>query len=408
MIKNFFKQINKSDTTDAISFANMSDANFRQSVIVAKISKIKKQLNDFFGTLNIENYSYDNQPINVYNCSVKQDTSEDLIDCCPLNEEDPLLTNLDLIEDDQANPDNLDEFVLNETNDFRKQNGYSTQNEEDFMPNYSNNQDYTKSNQLPITSSYTTNQPNDDNSSILKAINKRKLHLTCPICASSVVNMSDHLVKKHSIRDRNQRKYLMDLVRKTYISESRTNTKESKTVRSASPRQNISTKNDSLNEPTTNQSQPQTNVSNRKFIKCPICLDDNKFFVNISDHLIKIHHLVTSESRKPILKQIKENSLNYGLNKSQFDIVYSTNKVNQQETVDKMQTQLDQQQMNSSNNNFNFEADVSNNLLFNETNQISINDIFNDQINDNNNYRTVSKRKPLKSRKPITANANTI
>ena len=38
---------------------------------------------------------------------------------------------------------------------------------------------------------------------ILKAINKRKLQLACPICSSCVVNMSDHLVKKHSIKDRN-------------------------------------------------------------------------------------------------------------------------------------------------------------------------------------------------------------
>ena len=56
-----------------------------------------------------------------------------------------------------------------------------------------------------------------ENNNILKAINKRKLQLSCPICSSCVVNMSDHLVKKHSIKDRNERKYLMDLVRKTYL-----------------------------------------------------------------------------------------------------------------------------------------------------------------------------------------------
>lgn len=66
------------------------------------------------------------------------------------------------------------------------------------------------------------------------------------------------------------------------------------------------------------------NNNNRKFIKCPICLDENKYFVNISDHLIKIHHLVTSEMRKPILKQIKENST-LCINKSQFDLVYFSN-----------------------------------------------------------------------------------
>ena len=61
-----------------------------------------------------------------------------------------------------------------------------------------------------------------------------------------------------------------------------------------------------------------------KFIKCPICLDENKYFVNISDHLIKIHHLITSEMRKPILKQIKENST-LCINKNQFDLVYFSN-----------------------------------------------------------------------------------
>jgi len=35
--------------------------------------------------------------------------------------------------------------------------------------------------------------------------------------------MSDHLVKKHSIKDRNERKYLMDLVRRTYLSMGKSN-----------------------------------------------------------------------------------------------------------------------------------------------------------------------------------------
>ena len=46
----------------------------------------------------------------------------------------------------------------------------------------------------------------------------------------------------------------------------------------------------------------------RKMIKCPICTDENKYFVNISDHFIKIHHLNTSEMRKPYLKKIKDES----------------------------------------------------------------------------------------------------
>jgi hypothetical protein len=50
---------------------------------------------------------------------------------------------------------------------------------------------------------------------------------------------------------------------------------------------------------------------NRKLIRCPICKDENKYFVNISDHLIKIHHLISSDSRKPFLKAIKQNASLY-------------------------------------------------------------------------------------------------
>ena len=41
---------------------------------------------------------------------------------------------------------------------------------------------------------------------LLKQMNKRKLHLPCPLCKSFVVNMSDHLAKTHLIDDFNQRK----------------------------------------------------------------------------------------------------------------------------------------------------------------------------------------------------------
>lgn len=294
-----------------------------------------------------------------------------------------------------------------------------------------------------------------ENHLILKAINRRKLQLACPICSSCVVNMSDHLVKKHSIKDRNERKYLMDLVRRKYLSMGKSNSNPqvppvivqsvksapimpiitvppSLPIPSTSPLSdnilaasltmlqhqqhqleqsnqiinqtnqklrnlvqnipnsgiikpslnnnesiqqnlqiieqitnkqinynnnidNIDTDNDvilnsnngikitsqSPNKTTnvsSNTSQIATTGSystasatsnglqtnnNRKFIKCPICLDENKYFVNISDHLIKIHHLVTSEMRKPILKQIRENS-NLCINKSQFDLVFSS------------------------------------------------------------------------------------
>ena len=168
---------------------------------------------------------------------------------------------------------------------------------------------------------------------ILKAINRRKLQLACPICSSCVVNMSDHLVKKHAIKDRNERKYLMDLVRKTYLKMS---VSQSSSVTLPTPPQDVQKQppkpvvqnklaSKVVEQPSdSGQFNLNSGQNNRKFIKCPICLDDNKYFVNISDHLIKIHHLVTSEMRKPILKQIKENST-LSINKNQFDLVFSNN-----------------------------------------------------------------------------------
>ena len=191
----------------------------------------------------------------------------------------------------------------------------------------------------PAMSSEATQHKKPTGSSdtlILKAINRRKLQLACPICSSCVVNMSDHLVKKHAIKDRNERKYLMDLVRKTYLKMSVSQSSSSSStlptppqeVQKQPPKPAVQNKlpNKVVEQPS--ESAAQFNLSsgqnNRKFIKCPICLDDNKYFVNISDHLIKIHHLVTSEMRKPILKQIKENST-LSINKNQFDLVFSNN-----------------------------------------------------------------------------------
>jgi hypothetical protein len=52
---------------------------------------------------------------------------------------------------------------------------------------------------------------------LLKQMNRRKLHLPCPICQSLVVNMSDHLAKTHLIMDFKQRKYLLNMVRNEFI-----------------------------------------------------------------------------------------------------------------------------------------------------------------------------------------------
>lgn len=52
---------------------------------------------------------------------------------------------------------------------------------------------------------------------LLKQMNKRKLHLPCPLCNSVVVNMSDHLAKTHMIVDFKQRKVLLNMVRCNHV-----------------------------------------------------------------------------------------------------------------------------------------------------------------------------------------------
>jgi hypothetical protein len=145
--------------------------------------------------------------------------------------------------------------------------------------------------------------------------------------------MSDHLLKKHSIRDRNMRKNLMDQVKDIYLSKQEHSTIEftkkltneldlNEPTPSASSLTKISGKSDVKKKNFSEQKQHEAANSNslsqqqqqillnqqRKMIKCPICTDENKYFVNISDHFIKIHHLNTSEMRKPFLKKIKEDS----------------------------------------------------------------------------------------------------
>ncbi len=183
------------------------------------------------------------------------------------------------------------------------------------------------------SSNNTLSARNENNNLILKAINKRKLQLSCTMCSSKVLNMSDHLLKKHSIRDRNMRKNLMDQVKDIYLSKQEHSTIEftkkltneldlNEPTPSASSLTKISGKSDVKKKNFSEQKQHEAANSNslsqqqqqillnqqRKMIKCPICTDENKYFVNISDHFIKIHHLNTSEMRKPFLKKIKEDS----------------------------------------------------------------------------------------------------
>jgi len=81
----------------------------------------------------------------------------------------------------------------------------------------------------------------------------------------------------------------MDVVRRTYINESKV---QSSKEPEPSQKKNTTIAHDSSQSVSSTQpAHPQvfTNASNRKFIKCPICLDDNKYFVNISDHFESIY-----------------------------------------------------------------------------------------------------------------------
>jgi hypothetical protein len=232
-----------------------------------------------------------------------------------------IITNLDTITPQSSSPSSSNSYLLLDNNNnnnkssptstngcFKDEEIESCLNSHDLVVNdnyileslANNNDFYNSSSSSSNTIITNQNKKNEiqQYGSILKAINKRKLHISCPLCASKVVNMSDHLVKKHNIKDRYQRKHLMDSVRRNYLASNinvneisqnnNNNSKRSSPVHNFLIRQN---------------STP--NKQQRKLIKCPICVDENKYFVNISDHLIKIHHLNTSEMRKPILKSIK-------------------------------------------------------------------------------------------------------
>ena len=153
---------------------------------------------------------------------------------------------------------------------------------------------------------------NEKSVEILKAIHERKLKLTCTICASRVVNMSDHLLKKHNMRDRSARKSFTDQVKVLYLSSQEHSSIEAPPQTNCSDQESPDSEVKHFNEqqrladkPTSATSEQHSSSSgHRKMIKCPECKD--KYFVNISDHLIKIHQLNTRALRKPVLKQIKE------------------------------------------------------------------------------------------------------
>lgn len=63
--------------------------------------------------------------------------------------------------------------------------------------------------------STTTNKPSVD--ILVKLMKKRKLSLPCPLCTTLVVNLTDHLIKAHSVKNPLERKNYVDSVRQKYI-----------------------------------------------------------------------------------------------------------------------------------------------------------------------------------------------
>ena len=235
---------------------------------------------------------------------------------------------------------------------------------------------------------------NNNNNLILKAINKRKLQLSCPLCSSRVLNMSDHLLKKHAIKERNLRKSLMDKVKHTYLTKGldnqQINSANLNTVFSAMSKENKqsvekSTSNNSIKlkqKLKINPDQP------RKLIKCPKCDVENKYFVNISDHLIKIHHLVTRDMRKPILRKIKQQPLLYTIPNDQVDPVkVESNSPNDDD---------DDDAESPSNND-----QSANNLGMSETDGISLSFDNQNQTQslNKNMFEKINKRKQKKTKK---------
>lgn len=157
---------------------------------------------------------------------------------------------------------------------------------------------------------------------LLKQMNKRKLHLPCPLCQSPVVNLSDHLAKTHSIVDVKQRKLLLNAVRNKYILNPTGMRELLETNKylldkvdvnfaaQASPSseakqeifQDISSKVLNLVE-----TPDHTSNDKRKLVRCPLCVGENVFFVNISDHLIK-KHSVNGVDRAQILTSLEVNA----------------------------------------------------------------------------------------------------
>ena len=136
-----------------------------------------------------------------------------------------------------------------------------------------------------------TSDTNDDYiNNIIKDIRKRRVKLTCVLCWSTVRNMTDHLLKTHIITDRNERKTWIEHMTLHYLN----NKIHMRTANDESVEASMET--------TTSRKLRWSRVDKRKRVNCSEC--KSKYLVNISDHLIKTHHMKTRASRKQILTKI--------------------------------------------------------------------------------------------------------
>lgn len=122
-----------------------------------------------------------------------------------LNNSSPVVRKLSISLSSKSDLE-LGELTTTSNNNMHQQSTSSNSSSSSNSPNSHLNLTISSDNQLHYNYTY-----------LLKQMNKRKLHLPCPLCDSLVVNMSDHLAKTHMIVDFKQRKVLLNQVRNTHI-----------------------------------------------------------------------------------------------------------------------------------------------------------------------------------------------
>ncbi len=186
--------------------------------------------------------------------------------------------------------------------------------------------DRGKNSVLRIKSS--TSQPLNNRKSLLRMINGRKEDLTC-YCGSIVKNIHNHLKKKHSSQNltKKQRKDIVkDIIENTIENTIENYLSSQLTLPCPIDFENVSSKHGITKINKNISGQQHQDEGKKSKCKCPLCKDEKQPYANISDHLIKIHHLEADE-RKVILNQIKEHNLNSAAKQQDVDSFISPNSI---------------------------------------------------------------------------------